>query len=218
LESGLLALILLDTGFNQRQGQGRALGPPPAQPDQNVPDHTVVQALIDGQAYGEGRTQTHEGASVYHLDVLGDDTDTARTQTHEGASVYHLDVLGDDTDTAAHDGGREGDTPTPVPPTPTPTPGAVHVANIEMSVERRFFNLFSRGRTKITIVDQNGLPMVGVTAEGSWSGLVSGTGSANTGAVDGIAVLRSSWTWGHGTFIFTVQDVIVATVGAVLVT
>jgi hypothetical protein len=54
---------------------------------QNVPDHTVVQALIDGQAYGEGRTQTHEGASVYHLDVLGDDTDTA-----------------------PHDGGREGDT------------------------------------------------------------------------------------------------------------
>lgn len=54
---------------------------------ENVPDHTVVRALIDGQAYGEGRTQTHEGVSVYHLDVLGDDTDTA-----------------------AHDGGREGDT------------------------------------------------------------------------------------------------------------
>ena len=77
-------------------------------------------------------------------------------------------------------------------------------------MERRFFNLFGRGRTEITIVDQNGLPMVGATVEGTWSGLVSGTGSANTGAVDGIAVLRSSWTWGHGTFIFTVQDVIVS--------
>jgi hypothetical protein len=54
---------------------------------ENVPDDTVVQALIDGQACGQGRTQTHEGVSVYHLDVLGDDTDTA-----------------------AHDGGREGDT------------------------------------------------------------------------------------------------------------
>ena len=54
---------------------------------QNVPDDTVVRALIDGQAYGEGRTQTYEGVSVYSLDVSGDDTDTA-----------------------AHDGGREGDT------------------------------------------------------------------------------------------------------------
>lgn len=53
----------------------------------NVPDGTSIQALIGGQVYAEGFTQTYEGGSVYSLDVKGDDTDTA-----------------------AQDGGREGDT------------------------------------------------------------------------------------------------------------
>jgi hypothetical protein len=88
---------------------------------------------------------------------------------------------------------------------PTP-PAAIHVANIEMSVERIFFGIFGRGRAEVTIVDQNGQPVVGATVEGAWSGLVSGTQSANTGT-GGIAVLTSSWTWSHGTFTFTVQDV-----------
>lgn len=52
----------------------------------NVPDGTVVQALIGGQVYAE----------VY-------------TQTYQGNSVYALDVRGDDSETAAQDGGREGD-------------------------------------------------------------------------------------------------------------
>ena len=56
-------------------------------------------------------------------------------------------------------------------------------------------------------MDQDSQPVVGAMVEGAWSGLVSGTGSANTGA-GGIAVLTSSWTWGQGTFTFTVQDVI----------
>jgi hypothetical protein len=52
----------------------------------NVPDGTVIEALIGGQVYAEGFTQTYQGGSVYSLDVRGDDTDTA-----------------------AQDGGREGD-------------------------------------------------------------------------------------------------------------
>jgi hypothetical protein len=53
----------------------------------NVPDGTVIQALIGGQVYAEGFTQTYQGDSVYSLDVRGDDTDTT-----------------------PQDGGREGET------------------------------------------------------------------------------------------------------------
>lgn len=53
----------------------------------NVPDGTLVQALIGGQVYAEGYTQTYQGNSVYALDVRGDDSGTATV-----------------------DGGREGDT------------------------------------------------------------------------------------------------------------
>ena len=52
----------------------------------NVPDGTVIQALIGGQVYAEGFTQTYQGNSVYALDVRGDDSETA-----------------------VQDGGREGD-------------------------------------------------------------------------------------------------------------
>ena len=53
----------------------------------NVPDGTVIQALIGGQVYAEGYTQTYQGDSVYALDVRGDDSGTTTV-----------------------DGGREGDT------------------------------------------------------------------------------------------------------------
>jgi hypothetical protein len=53
----------------------------------SVADGTLIQALIDGQVYAEGYTQTYQGESVYSIDVKGDDTDTP-----------------------AQDGGREGDT------------------------------------------------------------------------------------------------------------
>jgi len=53
----------------------------------NVADGTLIQALIDGQAFAAGRTQTYQGDSVYALDVPSDDTDTI-----------------------IQDGGRDGDT------------------------------------------------------------------------------------------------------------
>ncbi len=52
----------------------------------NVPEGTVIQALIGGQVYADGVSQTYQGSSVYALDVRGDNTDTA-----------------------VQDGGREGD-------------------------------------------------------------------------------------------------------------
>ena len=42
----------------------------------NVPENTVVRALINGQAYAEARTQMYQGNSVFSLDVRGDDTST----------------------------------------------------------------------------------------------------------------------------------------------
>ncbi|RPJ19104.1 MAG: hypothetical protein EHM33_30825 [Chloroflexi bacterium] len=53
----------------------------------NVPDGTVIQALVGGQVYAEGFTQTYQGDSIFGLDVAGDNTDTATL-----------------------DGGRDGDT------------------------------------------------------------------------------------------------------------
>lgn len=103
---------------------------------QNVPDDTIVRALIGGQAYGECRTQTHEGASVYHLDVLGDDTDTATLDGgHEGDTIQFEvgGVLVNETGTW-HSGtnvelnltasdARSLATPPPTPsPVPTQTP------------------------------------------------------------------------------------------------
>ena len=51
--------------------------------DVYVPDGIVVRALIDGQVYAEGYTQTYKGASVYTLDVPGND---AATTTQDGGS------------------------------------------------------------------------------------------------------------------------------------
>jgi hypothetical protein len=44
--------------------------------DANVPDGTLVEALINDQVVAQGYTQTYQGESVYSLDVRGDDTDT----------------------------------------------------------------------------------------------------------------------------------------------
>jgi hypothetical protein len=54
---------------------------------ENVPDGTRVVAMIDGVAYGE-----------------------TRTQTYQGRSVYGIDIAGDDAETSAREGGRDGDT------------------------------------------------------------------------------------------------------------
>ena len=47
----------------------------------NVPDGTLVEALIGGQVYAKGYIQTYQSDSIYALDISGDDTDTT---TQEG--------------------------------------------------------------------------------------------------------------------------------------
>jgi hypothetical protein len=57
--------------------------------NKNVPDGTVIQAFIDGQAYAEGQTLTYQGASVYTLDVPADDLETTSLEGGvEGDLVY----------------------------------------------------------------------------------------------------------------------------------
>ena len=43
---------------------------------ENIADGTMVKALINGQVYATGYTQTYEGNSVYSLDIPGDDSST----------------------------------------------------------------------------------------------------------------------------------------------
>jgi hypothetical protein len=100
--------------------------------DGSVPDGTIVRALIDGQVYAEGRTQTYQGDSVYSLDVPGDDTATAaRDGGREGDTIQFEigDVLADQTGTWHSGtnvelnltGSAAGPLATP-PPTPSPVP------------------------------------------------------------------------------------------------
>ena len=66
-----------------RAGQVKAVPPLPSSfygtvqvNGQDTPDGTLVRALIDGQMFASGATQTFEGKSVYFLDIPGDDTGT----------------------------------------------------------------------------------------------------------------------------------------------
>ncbi len=65
---------------------------------ENVPDGTLVRALIDGQVYAEVKSQTYQGDSVYTLDIPGDDSSTAVVEGgHEGDTVV-FNVGGATTD------------------------------------------------------------------------------------------------------------------------
>jgi hypothetical protein len=106
----------------------------------NVPDGTLVRALLDGQVYAQGHTQTYQGDSVYSLDVPGDDTDTAtRDGGLEGDTIQFEigGVLADQTGTwhsgtnfelnlaASADGPLTAPQATPSPvPTQTSIPSA----------------------------------------------------------------------------------------------
>jgi hypothetical protein len=60
----------------------------------NVPDGTLVRALIDGQAYAEGRTQTYQADSVYTVDVPGDETSTTARDGGIEGDVIQFEVGG----------------------------------------------------------------------------------------------------------------------------
>jgi hypothetical protein len=99
---------------------------------ENAPDDILILALIDGDAYALGYTQTEQGNSVYSLEVPGDDPDTPELDGgREGDRVqFEVDgVLADQTG-IWHSGTNvqlnltmsTSSTPTPLTPTPTPSP------------------------------------------------------------------------------------------------
>ena len=105
----------------------------------NVPDGTLVRALINGQSFAEGRTQTYQGDSVYSVDVRGDDADTAAVDGgREGDAIqfevggalaaetgtWHTGTNAEVNLTVTSAGGPAAPPPT-VPPVPTQTPIAV---------------------------------------------------------------------------------------------
>jgi hypothetical protein len=67
----------------------------------NVPDGTLVQALIGGQVYAKGFTQTYQGNSVFALDVPGDDTDTTALDGGRDGDIVQFKVGGAAADQTA---------------------------------------------------------------------------------------------------------------------
>jgi hypothetical protein len=62
--------------------------------DAFVPDGTLVRALIEGQVYAEGYTQTYQGTSVYTLDIPGDDVDTTALDGGRGGDTVQFEIGG----------------------------------------------------------------------------------------------------------------------------
>lgn len=61
---------------------------------QNVPDGTLVRALIGGQPYAQGYTQTYQGNTVYALNIPGDDSETARTDGGRDGDAIRFEIGG----------------------------------------------------------------------------------------------------------------------------
>lgn len=73
-------------------------------------------------------------------------------------------------------------TPTATPTfTPTPVP-ALHLQAVTVTVQKHSTQNRYRGASSVTVVDQNGQPVQGVTVSGVWSGPSSQTESGNSNA------------------------------------
>lgn len=60
----------------------------------NVPDGTLVQAVIAGRVVAYGNTQTYQGGSVYSLDVPGDDPGSAVVEGGKEGDTIQIKVGG----------------------------------------------------------------------------------------------------------------------------
>jgi hypothetical protein len=87
---------------------------------------------------------------------------------------------------------------------PNGGPGKMHVLAIDLSGKAAGKNYTAQAN--VTIVDENGGPVEGATVTGTFSGDISGTTSAVTGA-DGVAVLKITQKTTVTTFSFCVDNV-----------
>ena len=60
----------------------------------NLPEGTVVEALINGQVISQSQTMMYEGDSVYSIDVSGDDTSTTVVEGGKEGDVIQFRVGG----------------------------------------------------------------------------------------------------------------------------
>ncbi len=96
----------------------------------DLPDGTLVEALIDGQVFAYGQTQTYQGYSVYTLDIPGDDASTAAVEGGQEGDVILFRVGGIPANEKAtwHSGTNvsldlaAASSATPLTPQPTRTP------------------------------------------------------------------------------------------------
>lgn len=82
--------------------------------------------------------------------------------------------------------------------------GEMHVGQIDMSAKKKGQNW--NAVADVLILDESNSPVQDATVSGDWSGIVNGTGSANTDA-QGVATLNSPKTKSSGIITFTVTDV-----------
>ena len=60
----------------------------------NVPDGTVVRALVGGKVYAQARTQTYQDDSVFSLDVPGDDSSSTEVEGGKEGEAIQFEVGG----------------------------------------------------------------------------------------------------------------------------
>lgn len=61
---------------------------------QNVPDGTLVRALIGGKVYTDGRTHTYQGSSVFNLDIPGDEAGSEAVEGGREGDVIQFEIGG----------------------------------------------------------------------------------------------------------------------------
>ena len=135
-------------------------------------------------AFGDGGTATGATAS--------------RTYTTPGTYAAQLTVTDNGGLTNA-----SSVTITVNPPVVVPT---MRVADIAMG-SVNVVGTSGRATATVKVVDGNGLPVMGATVRGDWTGVVPVSGLSATTDSAGLAVFQSTQTRQRGTFIFTVTGV-----------
>ena len=138
------------------------------------PDGTALTYSWD---FGDGSAQSTE-ANPSHVYTAGDYTATLTVSDASGATAVTLLLISVNA----------GTTP------------ALHVETISMKLSLK--SASARATATITITDASGKALNGVTVTGSWSGVVSGTGTATTSTKGARFVSPTTTT--RGTLTFTV--------------
>ena len=165
----------------------------------NVPDGTVVSALIGGVSYGSGSTATSGGDSVYSLNVLGDNPDTPQKEGGVNGDTVSFTVGSDTADqTVIFSSGSTTNLPLTVTTRFTLTiniapPGAGYVSK---SPSKSAYN--SGEQVQLTATANPGYTFSG------WSGGASGMTNPITITMNGNQTVTANFTQDHYTLTVSV--------------